>query len=146
VNLYGPRDNFDLHTSHVVPALIRKCIEARERGDRSIVVWGDGSASREFLHARDAAEGIVAASERYEKSDPVNLGAGFEILIRDLVPLVARLCRFQGEIVWDTTKPNGQPRRMLDTSRAEREFGWKARISFETGLAETVAWYEENRS
>jgi GDP-L-fucose synthase len=134
------------HTSHVVPALIRKCIEARERADRSIVVWGDGSATREFLHARDAAEGIVAASERYEKSDPVNLGAGFEILIRDLVPLVARLCRFQGDIVWDATKPNGQPRRMLDTSRAEREFGWKARIPFETGLAETVAWYEENRS
>jgi GDP-L-fucose synthase len=146
VNLYGPKDNFDPRTSHVVPALIRKCIEARERGDGSIVVWGDGSASREFLHARDAAEGIVAASERYEKSDPVNLGAGFEMRIRDLVPLVARLCRFQGDIVWDTTKPNGQPRRMLDTSRAEREFGWKARISFETGLAETVAWYEENRS
>jgi GDP-L-fucose synthase len=124
VNLYGPKDNFDPRTSHVVPALIRKCIEARERGDGSIVVW----------------------SERYEKSDPVNLGAGFEMRIRDLVPLVARLCRFQGDIVWDTTKPNGQPRRMLDTSRAEREFGWKARISFETGLAETVAWYEENRS
>ncbi len=102
VNLYGPRDNFDLHTSHVIPALVRKCVEARERGERSIVVWGDGSASREFLHARDAAEGIVAASERYDKSDPVNLGAGFEIKIRDLVPLVARLCRFQGEIVWDT--------------------------------------------
>jgi GDP-L-fucose synthase len=146
VNLYGPKDNFDPRTSHVVPALIRKCIEAREKGEKSIVVWGDGSASREFLHARDAAEGIVAASERYEKSDPVNLGAGFEMRIRDLVPLVARLCRFQGDIVWDTTKPNGQPRRMLDTSRAEREFGWKARISFETGLAETVAWYEENRS
>jgi len=142
VNLYGPNDNFDLHTSHVIPALVRKCIEARERGDRSIVVWGDGSASREFLHARDAAEGIVAASERYDKSDPVNLGAGFEIKIRDLVPLVARLCRFQGEIVWDPTKPNGQPRRMLDTSRATREFGWKARIGFEEGLRETVEWYE----
>ena len=146
VNLYGPKDNFDPRTSHVVPALIRKCIEAREKGEKSIVVWGDGSASREFLHARDAAEGIVTASERYDKSDPVNLGAGFEMRIRDLVPLVARLCRFQGDIVWDTTKPNGQPRRMLDTSRAEREFGWKARISFESGLAETVAWYEENRS
>jgi len=146
VNLYGPKDNFDLHTSHVIPALIRKCIEARELGGKNVVVWGDGSASREFLHARDAAEGIVAASERYDKSDPVNLGAGFEIRIRDLVPLVARLCRFQGDIVWDTTKPNGQPRRMLDTSRALREFGWKARIPFEEGLAETVAWYERNRT
>jgi GDP-L-fucose synthase len=145
VNLYGPRDNFDLQSSHVIPALIRKCVEARERGDKQIVVWGDGSASREFLHARDAAEGIVTACERYDKSDPVNLGAGFEIKIRDLVPLIARLCRFEGEIVWDTSKPNGQPRRMLDTSRAEREFGWKARIGFEEGLRETVAWYEANR-
>jgi GDP-L-fucose synthase len=142
VNLYGPKDNFDPRTSHVIPALVRKCVEARERGDRSIVVWGDGSASREFLHARDAAEGIVAASERYEKSDPVNLGAGFEIAIRDLVPLVARLCGFRGDVVWDTTKPNGQPRRMLDTSRALSGFGWKARIGFEEGLRETVEWYE----
>jgi GDP-L-fucose synthase len=146
VNLYGPRDNFDLRTSHVVPALVRKCVEARERGERRIEVWGDGSASREFLHARDAAEGIAVAAERYDRSDPVNLGAGFEIRIRDLVPLVARLCRFEGEIAWDTTKPNGQPRRMLDTSRAWEEFGWRARIPFEEGLAETVAWYEENRS
>ena len=145
VNLYGPRDNFDLHSSHVIPALIRKCVEARERGDRQIVVWGDGSASREFLHARDAAEGIVTACERYDKSDPVNLGAGFEIKIRELVPLVARLCRFGGEIVWDTSKPNGQPRRMLDTSRAEQEFGWRARIPFEEGLRETIAWFEANR-
>jgi len=145
VNLYGPRDNFDLQTSHVIPALIRKCIEARERGDRAITAWGTGAASREFLHARDAAEGIVAAAERYDRSDPVNLGAGFEIKIRDLVPLVARLCRFRGEIVWDATKPDGQPRRMLDTSRALAEFGWKARIPFEEGLAETVEWYERNR-
>jgi len=145
VNLYGPKDNFDLQSSHVIPALIRKCIEARDRGDKQIVVWGDGSASREFLHARDAAEGIVAACERYDKSEPVNLGAGFEIKIRDLVPLIARLCRFDGEIVWDTTKPNGQPRRMLDTSRALKEFGWKARIGFEEGLRETVEWYERNR-
>ena len=145
VNLYGPGDNFDLQTSHVVPALIRKCLEARDRRDRRIEVWGDGSASREFLHARDAAEGIVTAAERYEKSAPVNLGAGFEIKIRDLVPLVARLCRYEGEVVWDTSKPNGQPRRMLDTSRAERELGWRARIPFEEGLAETVAWYEEVR-
>ncbi len=145
VNLYGPRDNFDLETSHVIPALIRKCVEARERKERFLDVWGDGSASREFLHARDAADGIVAAAERYEKSEPVNLGAGFEIRIRDLVPLVARLCRFQGEIRWDTSKPNGQPRRMLDTSRALREFGWKARIPFEEGLRETVEWFEGNR-
>ncbi len=145
VNLYGPRDNFDLETSHVIPALIRKCVEARERGEARIVAWGDGSASREFLHARDAAEGIVTAAERYEKSAPVNLGAGFEVKIRDLVPLVARLCRFQGEIAWDTSKPNGQPRRMLDTSRALREFGWKARIPFEEGLRETVEWFEKDR-
>ena len=145
VNLYGPRDNFDLATSHVIPALVRKCVEARERGEKKIVVWGTGSASREFLHARDAAEGIVLAAERYEKSEPVNLGAGFEIRIRELVPLVARLCRFEGEIVWDATKPDGQPRRMLDTSRALREFGWKARIGFEEGLRETVEWFEKNR-
>lgn len=145
VNLYGPRDNFDLRTSHVIPALVRKCVEARERGDKQIVVWGDGSASREFLHARDAAEGILDAAERYDKSEAVNLGAGFEIKIRDLVPLVARLCRFEGELVWDTTKPNGQPRRMLDTSKALREFGWKARIGFEDGLRETVEWFEANR-
>jgi GDP-L-fucose synthase len=145
VNLYGPRDNFDLQSSHVIPALIRKCIEARERGDRSITAWGTGAASREFLHARDAAAGIVEAAERYEKSDPVNLGAGFEIKVRDLVPLVARLCRFEGEIVWDATQPDGQPRRMLDTSRALREFGWKARIPFEEGLRETVEWYEGHR-
>lgn len=145
VNLYGPKDNFDLHTSHVIPALIRKCVEARERGDKQIVVWGDGSASREFLHARDAAEGIVAACARYDRSEPVNLGAGFEIRIRELVPLIARLCRFEGEIVWDSSKPNGQPRRMLDVTRAEREFGWKARIGFEEGLRETVAWFEAHR-
>ena len=145
VNLYGPRDNFDLHTSHVIPALIRKCVEARERGEKKIVVWGTGAASREFLHARDAAEGIVAAAERYDKSEAVNLGAGFEIRIRDLVPLVARLCRFQGDVVWDATKPDGQPRRMLDTSKALREFGWKARIGFEEGLRETVEWFERNR-
>jgi GDP-L-fucose synthase len=145
VNLYGPRDNFDLHTSHVIPALVRKCVEARERGDRRVVVWGTGAASREFLHARDAAEGIVTAAERYEKSEALNLGAGFEILIRDLVALVARACRFEGDIVWDTTKPDGQPRRMLDTSKALREIGWKARIPFEEGLRETVEWFEANR-
>jgi GDP-L-fucose synthase len=145
VNLYGPRDNFDLQTSHVIPALVRKCVEARERGDRSIVAWGTGVASREFLHARDAAEGIVAAAERYSKSEAVNLGAGFEIRIRELLPLIARLCRFEGEIVWDPTKPDGQPRRMLDTGKALREFGWKAKIPFEEGLRETVAWFEAHR-
>jgi GDP-L-fucose synthase len=146
VNLYGPRDNFDLKTSHVIPALVRKCVEARERGERKIVAWGTGAASREFLHARDAAEGVVLAAERYEKSEPVNLGAGFEIRIRELVPLVARLCRFEGEIVWDPSRPDGQPRRMLDTSRALKEFGWKARIPFEEGLRETVEWFEKNRA
>ncbi len=145
VNLYGPRDNFDLHTSHVIPALIRKCVEARNRGDRQVVVWGTGSASREFLHARDAAAGICDAAERYDKSEPVNLGAGFEIRINELVPLIARLCHFRGDIVWDHTKPDGQPRRMLDTSRAEAEFGWKARIGFEEGLRETIEWFERHR-
>jgi len=146
VNLYGPKDNFDLHTSHVIPALIRKCIEARDRGDRRIVAWGTGNASREFLHARDAANGLLDAAERYEKSEAVNLGAGFEIKIRDLVPLIARHCRFEGEIVWDATKPDGQPRRMLDTGKALREFGWKAAIAFEDGLRETVEWYEGHRA
>ena len=145
VNLYGPRDNFDLETSHVIPALIRKCVESRERGERRIVVWGDGSASREFLHARDAAQGLLAAAERYEKSEPVNLGTGFEIQIRDLVAVIARACHFHGEVVWDRTKPNGQPRRKLDTAKALAEFGWKATIPFEKGLEETVAWYEANR-
>jgi len=146
VNLYGPRDNFDLQSSHVIPALIRKCVEARERGDRRMVAWGTGAASREFLHVRDAALGIVTAAERYDSSEPVNLGAGFEITIRELVPLVARLCRFEGEIAWDASKPDGQPRRMLDTSRALAAFGWKAGIGFEEGLRETVAWFEAHRS
>ncbi len=146
VNLYGPGDNFDLQSSHVIPALIRKCVEARERGDRGIVAWGTGAASREFLHVRDAAEAIVTAAERYDSSEPVNVGAGFEIRVRELVPLVARLCRFEGEIAWDATKPDGQPRRMLDTSRALAAFGWKARIGFEEGLQETVAWFESHRA
>jgi GDP-L-fucose synthase len=145
VNLYGPRDNFDLHSSHVIPALIRKCVEARERGEGKIIVWGDGSPSREFLHARDAAEAIVTAAERYDSSEPVNIGAGFEIKIKDLVHLIARLCLFDGKIEWDTSKPNGQPRRMLDVSRAQKAFGWKARIGFEEGLAETIAWFEAHR-
>jgi GDP-L-fucose synthase len=145
VNLYGPRDNFDLHSSHVIPALVRKCVEARERGEGRIVVWGDGSPSREFLHARDAAEGLLAGAERYDRSEAVNLGAGFEITIRDLVPEVAKACRFEGEIVWDASRPNGQPRRMLDTSKALRELGWRAQIPFEEGLRETVEWFERHR-
>jgi GDP-L-fucose synthase len=145
VNLYGPRDNFDPESSHVIPALIRKCLEVMERGGDELVVWGDGSASREFLHVRDAAEALVLAAERYDGSEPVNLGAGFEITIRDLTGLITRLCGFNGRIRWDTSKPNGQPRRRLDTSRAERLFGFKAMIGFEAGLAETIAWYREAR-
>jgi GDP-L-fucose synthase len=145
VNLYGPRDNFDLETSHVIPAMIRKFIEARERGERQVVLWGDGSPTREFLYVEDAAAGVVAAAERYDDPEPVNLGRGEEIAIRDLAQLIADRTRFDGEIVWDTTKPNGQPRRMLDVSRAEREFEFRATTSFETGMASTIAWYESTR-
>lgn len=143
VNLYGPGDNFDPSSSHVIPALIKKCIDARTRGDDHIVVWGTGSASREFLYVEDAAEGIVLAADRYEKSDPVNLGIGQEITIRELVHLIVEATGFKGRVEWDTTKPDGQPRRMLDTSRAEREFGFKARTSFAEGLTKTVQWYEQ---
>ena len=146
VNLYGPRDNFDPASSHVIPALIKKCLDARDVGAREIVVWGTGNASREFLYAGDAAEGIVLAAERYDSSEPINIGAGFEIKIKDLVPLIARLTGFQGDIVWDATKPDGQPRRMLDTSRAEKLFGFKAKVGFEEGLRETIAWYEKSRA
>jgi GDP-L-fucose synthase len=146
VNLYGPRDNFNLETSHVIPALIRKCVEAQERGDPQVVLWGDGSPTREFLYAGDAAEGILAAAERYNSSEPVNIGSGNEISIKDLANLIVRLTGYKGQIVWDTTKPNGQPRRGLDTSRAERFFGWRARVSFEEGLAQTIDWYRQNRS
>jgi GDP-L-fucose synthase len=145
VNLYGPRDNFDLQTSHVIPALIRKSIEAGDRGESEIVAWGDGSPSREFLHVRDAAEGIILAAERYDSSDPVNLGAGFEITIKQLTELVARLCGFKGAIRWDGSRPNGQPRRKLATERARRLFGFEAQIPFEVGLQETIAWYREHR-
>jgi GDP-L-fucose synthase len=145
VNLYGPRDNFDPRSSHVIPALIKKCIEAVDAGADSIVVWGDGSATREFLYVEDAAEGIVLASERYDGSEPVNLGSGSEIAIRDLVQLIARLTGFHGAIVWDTEKPNGQPRRQLDVSRAERFFGFRAHTSFEEGLRRTIEWYREHR-
>jgi GDP-L-fucose synthase len=146
VNLYGPRDNFEPSSSHVIPALIRKCVEARERGDRQIVVWGDGSPTREFLFARDAAEGILLATERYNESDPVNLGSEREISIRNLAHMIADLTAFEGELIWDTSKPNGQPRRCLDTSRARRLFGFQARTPFEAGLKETIAWYEALRN
>ena len=141
VNLYGPRDNFNPATSHVIPALIRKCLEAQERGDPEVVVWGDGSPTREFLYVEDAAEGISLASERYNGSDPVNLGSGNEISIKSLTELIARLAGYSGRVVWDTSKPNGQPRRALDTSRAEAYFGFKARTDFEEGLRRTIAWY-----
>ena len=145
VNLYGPHDNFDPASSHVIPALIRKCLEATDRGDKEIVAWGDGSASREFLHVDDAAEGIALAAERYDASDPVNLGAGFEITIKELTHLVARLCGFRGEIRWDTSRPNGQPRRKLETSKAKKLFGFEAKTGFEEGLTQTIAWYRESR-
>lgn len=144
-NLYGPGDHIDLETSHVIPALVRKCVEARECKDNQIAVWGDGSPTREFLYVEDAAEAIIFAAERYDGPDPVNIGSGIEISIKDLVHLIVRLTGFGGDIVWDTTKPNGQPRRSLDTSRAERLFGFKARTPFEDGLRRTVAWYEEYR-
>ena len=145
VNLYGPRDHFNPASSHVIPALIKKCIEARDANAHEIVVWGTGNASREFLYVADCAEAIVLAAARYDGSEPVNIGAGFEIKIKDLVPLIAKLTGFHGEIVWDSTKPDGQPRRMLDTSRAEKFFGFKAKTGFEEGLRETIAWYEKNR-
>jgi len=141
VNLYGPRDRFDPESSHVIPALIKKCVDARIAGERSIQVWGDGSATREFLHAADAAEGILLAAERYDGGEPVNLGSACEISIRDLVEMIARLAGFDGRIEWDTTKPNGQPRRKLDTSRAKARFGFESRITFEAGLRDTVDWY-----
>lgn len=143
VNLYGPRDNFDPQSSHVIPALIRKCIEAEERGEKEILVWGDGSPTREFLYVEDAAEGIALAAERYNGSEPVNLGSGNEISIKDLANLIARLTGFSGKLVFDPTKPNGQPRRGLDTSRAEQYFGFRAQTSFEAGLKRTIDWYRE---
>jgi len=163
VNLYGPGDNFDPKTSHVIPALIKKIVDAiggkevaKQRildvnnqtsaknintQDKPIVVWGTGNASREFLYVEDAAEGIILATEKYDKPDPINLGAGFEIKIKDLVNLIAKLTGFNGEIIWDTSKPDGQPRRMLNTSKAEKEFGFRARTEFEDGLKKTIQWY-----
>ena len=145
VNLYGPRDNFDPESSHVIPALIKKCIDAITNYESGITVWGTGKASREFLYVEDAAEAIILATERYDKSDPINIGAGFEITIKDLVQLIVNLTEYKGKIVWDTSKPDGQPRRMLDTSKAEKEFGFKAKTNFEKGLKKTIDWYIQNR-
>jgi GDP-L-fucose synthase len=141
VNLYGPGDNFDLESSHVIPALVRKMIEAQERGESEVVLWGDGSPTREFLYVEDCAEGIDLAAQRYDGADPVNLGTSEEISIRDLAELVGELTGFEGEIVWDTSKPNGQPRRRLDVSRAEQLFGFRASTPLRTGIERTVAWY-----
>ena len=141
VNLYGPGDNFDPTSSHVIPALIKKCKDAQRAGDDHIVVWGDGSPTREFLYVEDAAEGILLAAERYDQSEPVNLGSAFEISIKDLAELIVKLTGFGGKIVWDTTQPNGQPRRKLDTTRAKEFFGFEAGVSFEEGLRRTIEWY-----
>ncbi|TVX97078.1 GDP-L-fucose synthase family protein [Cohnella terricola] len=146
VNLYGPYDNFDLESSHVIPALIRKCVEAVERGDKQIVCWGTGSATREFIYVDDAAEAIVAAAEKYNDSEPVNIGSGMEISIKDLVELITKLTGFEGEIVWDSSKPDGQPRRCLDINRAKQEFGFEAQTKFEDGLRQTIEWYRNNQS
>lgn len=145
VNLYGPRDNFDPATSHVIPALVRKCVEAEETGAPAITVWGTGAATREFLYVEDAAEAIVLAAERYDDAEPMNLGAGFEISIKELAELVARLTGFRGDFVWDTSRPDGQPRRMLDTSRAAEWLGFVAKTPFEEGLRRTIAWYRQSR-
>jgi GDP-L-fucose synthase len=145
VNLYGPGDNFSPRSSHVIPALIKKCLDARDANQDHIEVWGTGNASREFLFVADAAEGIILACERYDKPDPVNLGAGFEITIRDLVERIAEYTGFSGKIIWDNTKPDGQPRRMLDVTRAQREFGFIARTPFLEGLRLTIEWYRQTR-
>jgi GDP-L-fucose synthase len=141
VNLYGPGDNFDPRSSHVIPALIRKCIEAQRFGQSEIEVWGDGSPTREFLYVDDAAEGILLATESYSGPEPVNLGSGYEISIKELAEMIARLSGFRGQLVWDTSKPNGQPRRALDVSRAEQYFGFRAQMDFEEGLRRTIEWY-----
>jgi GDP-L-fucose synthase len=146
VNLYGPGDNFDLHTSHVIPALIRKCVQARQRSDKQITAWGTGSASREFLYVQDCAEGVVAAMEKYDSPEPVNLGSGREITIKQLMELIARLSRFEARIEWDASKPDGQPRRCLDVSRAKEEFGFAAKTSLEDGLRKTIEWFEANEN
>lgn len=144
VNLYGPWDNFDLQSSHVIPALIRKCIEAKRAKAKSITVWGTGKATREFLYVDDAARAIVLAAEKYNSSEPVNIGASFEISIKNLVSLIVKLSGFKGEVIWDKSKPDGQPRRCLDTQKAQKEFGFKAQVGFEQGLKKTIAWYSKN--
>jgi len=144
VNLYGPGDNFDPKSSHVIPALIKKCMDARKNRDDHIVVWGTGKASREFLYVEDAAEAIILATEKYNKPNPVNIGAGFEIKIKELVEIIVKLTSFKGKIVWDTAKPDGQPRRCLDTSEAEKEFGFVAKTDFFEGLKKTIEWYRKN--
>lgn len=145
VNLYGPGDNFNPRSSHVIPALIRKCINARDKGEKEIEVWGDGSPTREFLYVEDAAEGILLATEKYDGPEPVNLGSGYEISIKDLVHLIGKLTGYQGSFRWDLSKPNGQPRRGLDTQRAAKHFGFRAQMSFEEGLRRTIEWYEANK-
>ncbi|HSF82416.1 MAG TPA: GDP-L-fucose synthase [Anaerolineales bacterium] len=145
VNLYGPGDNFNLETSHVIPALIRKCHEAQQRNEAEVILWGDGSPTREFLYVEDAAEGILLAAERYNGPEPVNLGSGMEISIKDLAHLIGRLTGFKGEFVWDTSKPNGQPRRALDVSRAREYFGFQAQMPFEEGLRRTIEWYRTSK-
>ncbi len=144
LNLYGPRDNFNPKSSHVIPALIRKFMEEKDKGEEEVVCWGTGKPTRGFLYVEDAVEGILLAAEKYNKSDPVNLGTNLEISIKDLAGLIAKLVEFEGKIKWDASKPNGQPRRKLDTSRAEREFGFKARMDFVEGLKRTIEWYREN--
>ncbi|MBI5952000.1 MAG: GDP-L-fucose synthase [Chloroflexi bacterium] len=146
VNLYGPRDNFNPKSSHVIPALIRKAIEATERGDKELPIWGDGSPTREFLYVEDAADGIVTAAEKYSGEQPVNLGSGYEISIKDLSEMIARMTGFTGKLVWQTDKPNGQPRRGLDVSRAKELFGWSAQVPFEEGMKRTIEWFKENKS
>jgi GDP-L-fucose synthase len=145
VNLYGPGDNFDPDTSHVIPALIRKCVEAKEQNKKEIILWGDGSPTREFLYVEDAAEGIMLATERYDGAEPVNLGSGSEISIKDLALMIMDEVGFRGEITWDRTKPNGQPRRCLDVTRAQREFGFRTQVGLREGIAKTVAWFVANR-
>jgi dTDP-glucose 4,6-dehydratase/GDP-L-fucose synthase len=145
VNLYGPRDDFDLETSHVIPAIIRKCVEARENNKDSITAWGTGEPTREFLYVKDAAEGIIQGTEELDESTPINLGSGMEISIKELINLIADLTNFEGEINWDTSKPDGQPRRRLDTSRAKEKFDWEASTEFKKGLQDTIEWYENHR-
>jgi GDP-L-fucose synthase len=144
VNLYGPRDNFDLESSHVIPAMIRKFHTAALRGDKTVTLWGDGTPTREFLFVEDCARGLIDAAERYNDPDPVNLGAGFEITMRDLARKIADKVGFRGDLVWDTTQPNGQPRRMLDVSRARERFGFVAKVSFDEGLDKTIDWYRKH--